>query len=168
VIRVSRVLTQGMEKPEEGTKTSAGLRDVQLLEPAYQALIAQKAFTFIQGAAIFHDPRTAQRWTDRSIREKMWQPALRRAKVRYRRPYQTRHTYASMMLVAGENPMWVAKQMGHTDWSLTAKRYARWIPSDMPEAGRKAVGHFGHNSVTVPLQIIERRVPEGGLEPPRD
>jgi len=98
-------------------------------------------------------PRTGQRWTDRSIREKMWQPALRRAKVRYRRPYQTRHTYASMMLVAGENPMWVAKQMGHTDSSLTAKRYARWIPSDMPEAGRKAVGRFAHNSVTMPFQV---------------
>ena len=44
--------------------------------------------------------------------------------------------------------MWVAKQMGHTDWSLTAKRYARWIPSDMPDAGNKAVerwSQFGHN-----------------------
>jgi hypothetical protein len=29
-----------------------------------------------------------------------------------------------MALMAGESPMWVAKQMGHTDWSLTAKRYA--------------------------------------------
>ena len=73
-----------------------------------------------------------------------------------------------MMLVAGENPMWVAKQMGHMDWSLTAKRYSRWIPSDMPDAGRKAVGRFGHNSVTTPLQVVERRMPEGGLEPPRD
>jgi hypothetical protein len=25
------------------------------------------------------------------------------------------------------------------DWSLTAKRYARWIPADMPDAGNKAV-----------------------------
>ena len=32
------------------------------------------------------------------------------------------------MLMAGKNPMWVARQMGHTDWSLTPKRYARWIP----------------------------------------
>src|SRR5438874_4124793 len=78
----------------------------------------------------------------------MWIPALKKAGVRYRKPYQTRHTYASMMLMAGENPMWVAKQMGHTDWSLTAKRYSRWIPSDMPDAGQKAVklwSHFGHN-----------------------
>ena len=68
----------------------------------------------------------------------MWIPALKRAGVRYRNPYQTRHTFASMMLMAGEHVMWVAKQMGHTDWSLTAKRYSRWISSDMPDAGKKA------------------------------
>jgi hypothetical protein len=53
-----------------------------------------------------------------------------------------------MALMAGESPMWVAKQMGHTDWSLTAKRYARWIPSDMPDAGKKmaeAWSQTGHN-----------------------
>ena len=50
--------------------------------------------------------------------------------------------------MAGESPMWVAKPMGHTDWSLTAKRYARWISSDMPDAGKKmtaAWSHSGHN-----------------------
>lgn len=32
--------------------------------------------------------------------------------------YQTRHTFASMMLSAGEHPMWVAQQMGHADWTM--------------------------------------------------
>ncbi|GAM51692.1 hypothetical protein [Mycoavidus cysteinexigens] len=40
---------------------------------------------------------------------------MRRSGVRYRHLYQTRHTYASMMLSAGEHPMWVTKQMGHLD-----------------------------------------------------
>ena len=38
----------------------------------------------------------------------------------------------------------------------------------MPDAGRKAVGRFGHNSVTTPLQVVERRMPEKGLEPAED
>ena len=38
-------------------------------------------------------------------------------------------------------------EMGHTDWSLTAKRYSRWITSDMPDAGKKAVRAL----VTTPL-----------------
>jgi integrase len=150
VVVISRALTQGMDEPEEGTKTDAGRREVKLLPPALYALNAQKAHTFFKGAEIFQNPRTGERWTgDKCIRQGMWAPALRRAGVRYRKPYQTRHTYASMMLMAGEHVMWVAKQMGHTDWSLTAKRYSRWITSDMPDAGQKAVklwSHFGHNT----------------------
>jgi integrase len=42
-----------------------------------------------------------------------------------------------MMLMAGENPLWVAKQMGHTDAALTLKRYARWIASDYAECGQQ-------------------------------
>jgi integrase len=133
-------MTQGMNEPEDGTKTAAGRREVKLLPPALEALLAQKAHTFMKGAEVFQRPRTSERWTgDKAIRECMWTAALKRAKVRYRKPYQTRHTFATMMLMAGENPLWVAKQMGHTDAALTLKRYARWIASDMPNAGSKAV-----------------------------
>lgn len=58
--------------------------------------------------------------------------------MRYRRPYQTRHTYASMMLSAGEHPMWVAQQMGHSDWTMIARIYGRWMPSADYNAGEKA------------------------------
>lgn len=53
-------------------------------------------------------------------------------------PYQMRHTFASQALSAGENVMWVARQMGHRDWTITAKKYGRWIPSMVPDAGAKA------------------------------
>ena len=65
-------------------------------------------------------------------------PAVKKAGVRYRRPYQTRHTYASMMLSAGEHPMWVAGQMGHSDWTMIARVYGRWMPSTNNAAGDKA------------------------------
>jgi integrase len=138
VVRVSQRLTQGMAEPERGTKTEAGSREVKLLGPALQALTAQKAHTFMAGGVVFEHPRQGGRWTDETIRMGFWTSALKRAGVRYRPPYQTRHTYATMMLMAGENVLWVAQQMGHKDWSLTAKRYSRWIPSDQPEAGSKA------------------------------
>jgi integrase len=69
----------------------------------------------------------------------MWQPALKRAGVRYRNPYQTRHTFASMALMAGESVQWVAAQMGHTDWTFTARTYTRYIPDDAPDAGSKLI-----------------------------
>jgi hypothetical protein len=40
----------------------------------------------------------------------------------------------SMMLQAGESVMWVAQQMGHTDWTFTARIYSRWVSIDAPEA----------------------------------
>ena len=96
---------------------------------------------------VFLNPRTDEPWTgDQPIRRTLWTHALKRAGVRYRRPYQTRHTYASMMLSAGESPLWVAQQMGHSDWTMIARVYGRWIPDADPNAGDKAVEIFGTNS----------------------
>ncbi|MCU7837939.1 MAG: site-specific integrase [Candidatus Thiodiazotropha sp. (ex Troendleina suluensis)] len=142
-IFVQRVITQHSEEPES-PKTAAGERYVKLLPVALEALKAQKAHTYLAGEEIFRNPRTDKRWTgDMVIRERMWKRILLRAGVRYRYPYQMRHTYASMMLQAGESVMWVAQQMGHTDWTFTARTYSRWVSIDAPEAGSLAVEKWG-------------------------
>ncbi|KTB77190.1 integrase [Pseudomonas syringae ICMP 13102] len=143
-VMVSRAMTQAAKGQAEVTKTAAGRRAVKLLRPAIEALKAQKAHTFLADAEVFQNPRTLERWTgDGPIRKTMWMPAMKKAGVRYRRPYQTRHTYASMMLSAGEHPMWVAKQMGHTDWTMIARVYGRWMPHASEVAGSKAVNLWG-------------------------
>jgi integrase len=142
---VTRSLTQHADAPET-TKTPAGRRYVKLLPPALAALKAQKAHTFLEGGAVFHNPRTGARWSgDMVIRSRMWVRVLKRAGVRYRYPYQMRHTYASMMLQAGEPVMWVSQQMGHTSPAFTMKTYARWIASDSPDAGTRAAALWGGN-----------------------
>ncbi|MCX8566898.1 MAG: hypothetical protein ON057_001625 [Glomeribacter sp. 1016415] len=78
---------------------------------------------------------------------------MRRSGVRYRHPYQTRHTYASMMLSTGEHPMWVAKQMGHLDWTMIARRYGRWMPSADEKAGEKAIELFGRKMLSFRSEI---------------
>lgn len=138
-VMVSRAMTQAAKGRPEVTKTAAGRRSVKLLRPAMEALKLQKAHTFLADAEVFQNPRTLTRWAgDGPIRKTMWVPAMKKAGVRYRRPYQTRHTYASMMLSAGEHPMWVAEQMGHSDWTMIARVYGRWMPSSDLEAGNKA------------------------------
>ena len=142
-IFVQRALTQHSKEPE-APKTAAGRRYVKLLPPALETLKAQRAFTLIEGEEIFRNPRTDKRWTgDMVIRQRMWKHILMRAGVRYRYPYQMRHTYASMMLQAGESVMWVAQQMGHTDWTFTARTYSRWVSIDAPEAGSLAAAKWG-------------------------
>ncbi len=142
VVRIRRAKTQE-SKVAEVTKTTSGNREIKLLPPALEALKAQKPFTFLKGKEIFQNPRTMEPWKgDLPIRQSYWKPALKRAGVIYRRPYQTRHTYASMMLSAGENPMWVAQQMGHKDWSMIRKVYGRFMAEVVPNAGESAVRAF--------------------------
>ncbi|MEO6918566.1 MAG: tyrosine-type recombinase/integrase [Collimonas sp.] len=144
-VYVSKALTQHAEEPEK-PKTAAGKREVKLLPLALEALENQKSFTWLKGDEVFQNPNTDERWDgDQAIRKTLWAHALKRGGVRYRKPYQTRHTYASMMLSAGEHPMWVAKQMGHADWTMIARVYGRWMPDADPNAGDKAVQRFGGN-----------------------
>ena len=143
---ISKAQTQASKGKVEATKTRAGTREVKLLPPALAALLDQKSFTFLKGDEIFQNPRTQERWQgDQPIRQSMWIHALRLAGVRYRNPYQTRHTYASMMLSAGESPVWLAKQMGHSDLSMINRRYGRWMKDADPDAGQKAVAIFSDN-----------------------
>lgn len=145
-VHVQRALTQAAKAPER-TKTAAGRRFVKLLPDALAALTAQKSHTFLAGAEVFQNPRTDERWTgDLVIRKRMWTRVLKRAGVRYRYPGQMRHTYASMMLTAGEPVFWVANQLGHTSPAFTMKTYARWIPDDAPDAGDKAAQKWSENA----------------------
>lgn len=153
-VMVTRAMTQAGKGKAETTKTAAGRRSVKLLRPAMEALKAQKAHTFLADAEVFQNPRTLERWAgDGPIRKTMWVPAMKKAGVRYRRPYQTRHTYASMMLSAGEHPMWVAKQMGHTDWTMIARVYGRWMPPETDNSGTKAVERFSDSQNEILLTV---------------
>ncbi|WP_297810108.1 site-specific integrase [uncultured Helicobacter sp.] len=49
--------------------------------------------------------------------------------LKRRRLYDTRHSFASIMLSKGEEPMWVGcKMMGHKDLTETYKTYAKYLP----------------------------------------
>lgn len=132
------VTKASVKKIVKQPKTHAGRRDVLILPLALEALLRQKEFTFAIGGHIFHNPNTNKPWEiDSQIRDTAWLPAITAAKVPYRNPYQTRHTYASTLLSAGENPMWVANQMGHADWGMIRRVYGRWISDVNSTAGSK-------------------------------
>lgn len=143
-ISVTKSSTFAAKGQFEDTKTSAGRRAIAILPPAADALQAQKAYTRLHPSGrIFLWPRSQRPFLgDADIREKLWRPAVMRSGVRYRTLYQTRHTFASMMLSAGEPLAWVSKQLGHRDVVFTARTYANWIPNASPDLGMKAVEMF--------------------------
>lgn len=112
---------------QKTTKTTSGLRTLELQPGAREALILQKGLT-AHHKKVFLNPRNNKPWvSDQPLRRLVWIPALKALNVKYRNPYQTRHTFASMMLSQGKNPMWVAQQMGHKDWGMIRKVYGRWV-----------------------------------------
>lgn len=146
-VHISRNLTQGgIFGPP---KTSAGYRTIKLLEPALTALLAQKEITdnHPQTEITFHHREFGKTETQklhfifmpREQREKqsphyslnsiksLWDITVRRAEIRRRRPYQTRHTYACWMLSAGANPAFIANQMGHENAEMVYTVYSAWI-----------------------------------------
>lgn len=126
-------------KTEKGPKTAAGVRDVELNDEAVAALIAQKPATFLAGEHIWINPRTNVAWeTDAQVRKTLWEPLCTRAGVRYRNPYQVRHTFASALLTAGANPWYVAQQLGHVDVQMVFRVYGKFISQDYqrPQAAR--------------------------------
>ncbi len=141
-VHVWRARTQTATYAEE-PKTRRGERFVKLLPPAIEALLEQKQHSFLAGGAVFLNPLHGEPWAgDQAIRKLAWLPALKKAGLRYRNPYQTRHTYASMMLTAEESPVWVAGQMGHSDTNMIFRNYGRWIPTKDAKSGEKAVAMF--------------------------
>lgn len=118
-------------------KTEASLRTIDLRAGALAALKAQQAHTKIGGGLVFLNPTYQARWTgDKPIRGR-WEKILLLAGVRYRNPYQTRHTFASNLLMLGANPLYVATQLGHVDTTLLFRTYGKWIAKGLEDNKRE-------------------------------
>jgi len=142
VALIQRAKTQAATQVET-TKTHSGRREVKLLVPALSALANQKPHTLLAGSHIFINELTGKSYDGDQQLWQAWKRALLRAGIRYRNPYQTRHTYASWMLSAGESLPWISQQMGHSSVIVTTRYYARFLTDSQPDAGNKAVGLFG-------------------------
>ncbi|HHR6052099.1 TPA: Arm DNA-binding domain-containing protein [Providencia alcalifaciens] len=110
------------------TKTKAGTRKVELNSEAISALNEQKQFTLMKDSVIFEDPKTNKAWAGAdAIRKKAWVPTLKKAGIRYRNPYQTRHTFATRHISQGANLFWLAGQMGHKGPEMLFRHYGGYL-----------------------------------------
>jgi integrase len=130
---VHRAIVRGVEKLNTKTNTA---RQVILNSRALAAIQRQRKHTQIRDEHVFLDPRYDEPWfEERAFRRSYWEPTLRRLGLRYRPPYNTRDTYATMMLMAGMTPAFCAKQLGHSVemFFRTPTRRGRWLMGSEPK-----------------------------------
>ena len=131
VIHVQRSLTGGTIGT---TKTLAGERDVPILRPVMELYLARDRvnrrsspwFFFSVNRGILGLKKIRQIWTD----------FLDKVGIEPRVLYATRHTFASLAIAAGEDPLWVAKILGHERPDQLFLKYASYLEG-MKEDGKK-------------------------------
>lgn len=134
--------------PKTGASTN---RLVQLVQPAINALRDQAELTRLgltydvsvalreygksttqRCTFVFNPSLTAKNgnsgfhYSEGSISQ-TWDSALKRAGLRHRKAYQSRHTYACWSLSAGANPNFIAQQMGHSSSQMVYQVYGAWM-----------------------------------------
>jgi len=102
-------------------------RTIRLLPVMRSTLEEQnKIYDTIQGNLFFSSPTGAMVDTSH-LRKRVWKPALKKAGLDYREMKQTRHSFATNALSCGENPLWIARVMGHRDTDMIIRVYGKYI-----------------------------------------
>jgi len=128
---------------------------VGLVPLALAALIAQKPLSYVGNDFIFIRPRNRGSFFDYEHLERPWKHILKCSKVRYRNPYQTRHTYASQLLSGGENILYIAQQMGHKNTEMVMRHYARWVEQGKEKQQHVFVSRYGQENCGAPVEREE-------------
>jgi integrase len=129
ILTVKRAVT----KNEDGkfmmgkTKNKYSRRTITLLPMMLDALKNQKKiYNLFQGEFFFCSPQGNMVNTN-YLRKNAWKPALEKADLQYREMKQTRHSFATNALSCGENPLWIARVMGHRDTDMIMKVFSNFI-----------------------------------------
>lgn len=127
-----------VRQPPAREALKALIADAQQREPAELTVWLNRHESRVDRVRVLLSPKTQARKTDVSdyftptAWNAKWANLSRRAKIRPRPPYQTRHTYACWNLTARGNLAFIANQMGHSDYSMLVTVYGRWIDTESP------------------------------------
>jgi integrase len=125
---VFHIVRTRSRKGDGETKTEGSRRTIPMVPLVKAAFEAQKGYAIEGCPWVFHtihgNPIDSVNFTNR-----IWYPLLRHLGLELRVPYQMRHTAATLMLAAGENPEWVASVLGHSTTEMLFRVYSRFVPN---------------------------------------
>ncbi len=143
IIKVRETRVRG----EEGQpKTAGSVRDIKILPPVVEALRDQRKATMGRSEYVFLN-YYGRPLLPNSVNYHIWKPALKKTGLKPRSLYQTRHTFATLMLDAGELPGWVQKMMGHESLKMILERYYSYIKNYQRDDGSAFMDNVYNPSV---------------------
>jgi integrase len=113
---------------DEYTKTDSSQRDIQMTQVVFDALQRQRGATGNFSEYVFCN-REGKPLDNKNFTDRVWSPLLRHLGLKLRRPYQMRHTAATLWLASGEAPEWIARQLGHSSTEMLFRVYSRYVPN---------------------------------------
>ena len=121
-----------------------------------QPLKEQKKFLENTETEYFFCTQNGQRVDLSHLRRDVWVPSLKKANLSIREIKQTRHSFATNALSYGENPLWIAKVMGHRNADMIIRVYGKFIED--------AKGTADGESLTKAYQAIKSSEDELGVK----
>lgn len=141
---------------EEGRpKTNSSYRTIEMLPMVHEALKEQAARTMFKSKYVFLNIEGRPIDVE-TLRKTSWTTGLESAKIDYRPMIQTRHTFATLMVSAGENLGWVQRMMGHASLKMIIDNYYAYIPN------------ITHHDGSLFMDIYEKREAESAPKVPQE
>jgi integrase len=126
ILRVRRAMTldeDGNVNVIEGRRKNRHTRKAIQLTPAMlDPLKAQRLINETLTSEYLFCTQLGCRVELNNLLNRVWRAALERAKVALRGTKQMRHTFATISLSSGEDPLWIAKVMGHCNTEMIHRR----------------------------------------------
>jgi len=145
------------------SKTQAGLREIKMLPILRDLLAEHKAKAYRSGPddLVFPTATGGRRDKD-NLRDRVLGPVFERTnEILEKRgrvplpkgltPHKLRHTFASVLIACGVDPISVMKQLGHTDPAFTLRTYAHMMSREPGERARLKALVNGERVAAIPF-----------------
>ncbi|HET8956338.1 MAG TPA: site-specific integrase [Solirubrobacterales bacterium] len=151
------------------SKTQAGVREIKMLPILRDVLANHKAKAYRSGPddLVFPTATGGRRDKD-NLRDRVLTPVFERANELLEQrgrvplpkgltPHKLRHTFASVLIACGVDPISVMKQLGHTDPAFTLRTYAHMMSREPGERARLKALVNGERVAAVSFPAEPRR-----------
>jgi integrase len=136
---------------EDTPKTDRSQRSVSLHSVVLTALQQHRAEHKDNPSPFVFPNAAGKPLSHHNLANRIWNPTLKSLGLKPRRPYQTRHTAATLWLSSGESPEWIASQLGHASTKMLFTVYSQYVPNATRQDGSAFERLLQQSAIVAPV-----------------